>query len=132
MTANKASRGISSCVWAAGWAASFVFVLPSGAQAEKQFQCTFSTVCLETNACSSRDLVVQVSYTEAGGAISSPGQTFPVSIIQNGGDEAITFLSEEVNGSTAFLTIFSNLDARLTYHFHRPEPTVMTNFGVCE
>ena len=102
------------------------------ARAETELGCSFSTVCLETSTCSVRDLQVMVSYNGHKGQLETPGQSFKISRVQDAGSGAVSFLTEESNGSTAFLTVYNNLEARLTLHFHRPEPTAMTNFGQCE
>lgn len=96
------------------------------------YQCGFHSVCLEANACSKRDLPVRVLLADGAGIIITPGQEFKVESYRLDGYEALTVVSFPVEGSTAFLTIFDNDSARLTFHFHRPQPTAMTNFGSCE
>ncbi len=102
--------------------------------ADTQLNCIFSTTCLEKNACSSRksDLVIRVTYSEDGGIIDTPGRDFPITKIQDGGHGAISFLSGLVHGSTAFLTVYANSEARLTFHFNTPEPMAMVNLGSCK
>lgn len=115
--------------------ASFLFSatsLHSNSEDASELVCSFEIVCLETNACSTRDLVIRVIQMDGGGEISTPGQTFEISTIQDGGSGAVTILSKELNGTTAFLSIFASGGARLTLHFHRPEPSAMTNFGNCQ
>ncbi|MCA3504428.1 MAG: hypothetical protein IOD05_14520 [Rhodobacter sp.] len=115
---------------------SFALYLPtsSNAMADTQLNCIFSTTCLETHACSRRktDLVIRVTYSDDGGIIDTPGQDFPISRVQDGGYGAISFLSEHVNGSTMFLTVFPNWQARLSSHFYFPEAFSMTDLGSCE
>jgi len=112
----------------------FFLTASSNAMAETQLNCIFSTTCLETHACSSRktDLVIRVTYSEDGGIIDTPGQDFPISKIQDGGYGAISFLSEHVNGSTMFLTVFPNSEARLSGHFYFPEAFAMIDLGSCK
>ena len=112
----------------------FFLTTSSNAMAETQLNCIFSTTCLETHACSSRktDLVIRVTYSEDGGIIDTPGQDFPISKIQDGGYGAISFLSEHVNGSTMFLTVFPNWQARLSSHFYFPEAFAKIDLGSCK
>jgi hypothetical protein len=115
---------------------SFALYLPtsSNAMADTQLNCIFSTICLETHACSRRksDFVIRVTYSDVGGIIDTPGNSFPISRVQDGGYGAISFLSEHVNGSTMFLTVFPNWQAQLSTHFYFPEAFSMTDLGSCE
>ena len=112
----------------------FFLTASSNAMADTQLDCIFSTTCLETHACSSRksDLVIRVTYSDEGGIIDTPGQDFPISKIQDGGYGAISFLSEQVNGSTMFLTVFPNSEARLSSHFYFPEAFAKIDLGSCK
>lgn len=112
----------------------FFLTTSSNAMAETQLECTFSTTCLEKNACSSRksDLVIRVTYSDDGGIIDTLGRDFPISKIQDGGYGAISFLSEHVDGSTMLLTVYANSEARLSSHFYFPEAFAMIDLGSCK
>ena len=109
----------------------YIALIPEPARALEVFQCKYKTVCLNDNACSQRYLKIEVFIDKDRGDIKSPGQNFPVLIIEKNDAGTMTVVSEDINGSIAFMTIFPNLSSRLTFHVDRPNPLSMTNFGKC-
>ncbi|UZD91415.1 hypothetical protein [Cognatishimia activa] len=90
--------------------------------------CSFDTVCLETMPCSQRRLSIDVDEK----LLRTPGQSFPVGVLRFERKLGIvTVLTEPVNGSTGFLTIFGDETTRLTFHFPKTSAAAMVNIGKC-